>query len=775
MASHTPTSVYRLQVGPGFTLTDAAATVDYLHRLGVGAAYLSPILTAAPGSTHGYDVVDPTEVSPPLGGEPARRELAATLSGHGMGLVVDIVPNHMSVAVPAANPWWWDVLRHGPQSPYARFFDIDFEAGPLLVPVLADDGDGGAAALAELSLDGEQLAYHEHRFPLAPGTRHSGDDADAVHQRQHYRLVSWRRGTAELNYRRFFDISDLAAVRVEDPEVFAATHAEILRWADAGELTGLRVDHPDGLTDPGGYVRRLRAAFDGWIVVEKILGAEEALPASWPVDGTTGYDALREVCGVFIDPAGEQPLTRLAAAMGTDPDFERVEADSRAEVAETTLVAEVRRIAALLPDIPAERARPAVAALLAVFPVYRSYLPEGMSWWQQAVCEASRRAPDYVDVLAAIDHRVHAEPAGDLARRIQQTSGMVVAKGTEDTAFYRHTRFIALNEVGGAPERFGLDVAGFHERAALREAAWPHSMTTLSTHDTKRSEDVRARLAVLSEIPEDFGAAVRRWTGRCGIEEPALNLLAWQTLVGVWPISEPRLRGYLEKAAKESGLRTSWTDPDPRFEEHVRSWPERVLDDADLSADVAAFVARIRDAGWSNALGQKLVQLTEPGIPDVYQGSELWELSLVDPDNRRPVDFTVREALLERLEHGWRPDVDVSGAAKLHVIRQALHLRASRPLTGYRPLTPVGPAAEHALAFARGERWEVVTIATRLPLGLAASGGWRDTAVPLPAGSGGWSDLLTGRALAPTQEYEPTLAFLGEVLDRYPVALLVRR
>ncbi|GAA3744261.1 (1-_4)-alpha-D-glucan 1-alpha-D-glucosylmutase [Spinactinospora alkalitolerans] len=794
--SSPPSSTYRLQLRPGFTLTDAAEVADYLRRLGAGAVYLSPILTAAPGSTHGYDVVDPTRVSDALGGDAARRELVERLRGLGMGIVVDIVPNHMSVAAPEANPWWWDVLEHGRRSRYAGHFDVDWASGPLLVPVLADDGDGGAAALQELTIDDGRLAYFEHRFPIAPGTGASGDDPGEVHRRQHYRLVSWRRGDAELNYRRFFDIATLAAVRVEEPDVFAETHGEILRWAAAGEVDGLRVDHPDGLCDPGGYARRLRSAFGGWIVLEKILAAGESPPASWPVAGTTGYDALREVCGVFVDPDGCAPLTGLAAELGVPTDFEAVQNECRRAVATTVLAAEVRRIAGVLeseeaeppggappersdPGAPAsgasERIEEAVAELLAAFPVYRSYLPEGEGHWSEAVRRAGERRPDLAGALEFLDARVRADARGELARRIQQTSGMVVAKGTEDTAFYRYTRFVALNEVGGAPERFGVPPEEFHARAAEREASWPRAMTALSTHDTKRSEDVRARLAALAEVPGEFAGAVRRWSREHGLSEPSLNLLAWQTLVGAWPISAARLRGYLAKAAKEAKLRTSWVDPDPVFEEEVDSWPERVLSDAELSADVAAFADRIRGAGRCNALGQKLVQLTAPGVPDLYQGSELWELSLVDPDNRRPVDFAVRRVLLERLEGGWLPRVDATGAAKMHVVRTALHLRRDRDLTGYRPLAAAGPAARHALAFARGAAHDVVAVATRLPLGLEASGGWRDTVLPLPSGSGRWSDLLTGRDLAPDSPDGYTTPRLSELLDRYPVALLLRR
>jgi len=776
MSAHTsPTATYRLQLRPGFGFADAAETADYLARLGVDAVYASPMLAAASGSAHGYDVVDPTRAAPALGGERERVALCDRLRRHGLRLVLDIVPNHMSIADPVANPWWWDVLRNGRASRYARCFDVDWSAGPILVPVLADDGDDGAAALGELTVADGCLTYYEHRFPLAEGTYQAGDNPLEVMERQHYRLVSWRRQDAELNYRRFFDVATLAAVRVEDPAVLEATHGEVLRWVADGDVHGLRVDHPDGLSDPGEYLRRLRDRCDGWIVVEKILAPGEELPASWPVEGTTGYDALREVCGVFVDPAGERPLTAFAREAGVPVDFARVEEECRRHIATTTLAAEVRRIAALLRGVEAERAREAVVELLVAFDVYRSYLPEGREAWDRAVDRAARRRPDLAGVLRRVDTEARADPRGELARRIQQTSGMVVAKGTEDTALYRCTRFVALNEVGGAPDRFGVSPAEFHAAAEHREAVWPHTMTPLSTHDTKRSEDVRARLAVLAEVPEEFTAAVRDWTARAGLSEPALNLLAWQTLVGAWPIGADRLGGYLLKAAREAKLRTSWVAPDPGFEREVAEWAERATTDPGVAHPVAAFVDRVRGPGWSNALGQKLVQLLAPGVPDVYQGTELWDLSLVDPDNRRFVDYGERRRLLERLEGGWRPPVDGTGAAKLHVVRRALEARRRHDLAGYRALRAVGAAAEHCLAFARGRDRRVVAVATRLPVGLDRGGGWRDTVLPLPWGRGGWVDVLTGRAVPATDGGGFTAARLAALLDRYPVALLERR
>ncbi|GAB3431382.1 malto-oligosyltrehalose synthase [Flindersiella endophytica] len=752
-----PTSTYRLQFGPNLGFDAAADLAGYLADLGAGAVYASPLLQASPGSTHGYDVVDPTRASEMLGGEDGRQRLARRLRERGLGLVVDIVPNHMGVADAAANTFWADVLANGHESRYSNYFDIDWSRGPLLIPVLGDDGLDG------LTVEDGELRYHEHRFPLAPGT--ADGTPQQVHERQHYRLVSWRLGNRELTYRRFFDITTLAAVRVEDPEVFDATHREVLRWVGAGDVTGLRVDHPDGLADPGGYLRRLReAAPEAWLVVEKILGVGEQLPASWPVDGTTGYDALREVCGLFVDPAGEPG----------DVGLDAVERDCRRMVGRRILVAEVRRIARLVADHPPERVEDAVVELLAAFPVYRSYLPEHRWALDQAVESAEAARPELVTELHAIAAAMLADPAGELATRVQQTSGMVMAKGVEDTAFYRYNRFTALNEVGGDPGRFGATPAEVHQRAAARAAGWPVTMTTLSTHDTKRGEDVRARLAVLSELPGDFSAAVERWHARLPLPEPSLEQLAWQTLVGAWPLTTARLRDYLLKAAKEAKLATSWTDPDAEFDAAVEHWSAAVLADPVLSAGVAAFAERITPPGWSNALGQKLVHLAGPGVPDVYQGTELWDGSLVDPDNRRPVDFEARRRLLAELDGGKQPGLDASGAAKLLVVSRTLRLRRDRPecFTGYRPLEAQGPLADHAFAFSRGRASELVAVVTRLPVGLAARGGWAagysDTVLPLPAGPRRWTDLLTGYAV---EEQAPALSRL---LATYPVALLHR-
>jgi len=752
-----PASTYRLQLRPEFGFAAAGDIVDYLTALGVGAMYVSPVLDATPGSTHGYDVTDPRIARPALGGEPARLELVDALRAAGLGLVVDIVPNHMSIEVPKANPFWWDVLAKGRASQFAHWFDIDWSRDRILVPVL-----GSADDLDALTVEGDELVYFENRYPISGSA--SGTPQE-VHNRQPYELVDWRRGNAELGYRRFFDITTLAAVTVENSDVFAALHGEVLRWVVNRDVTGLRVDHPDGLADPTGYMQRLRAAAPtAWIVVEKILHPGEDLPGSWPVDGTTGYDALGEILGILVDPAGEAPLTALAAGLGQDTDYAAVDEAARRLVTDTILVAEVRRIASRLDDVDRDEARAAVAETMIAFDVYRSYLPHEGAHWAAAIATARTRRPDLEAALDALDRQVTGDPTGELATRIQQTSGMVVAKGTEDTVFYRYTRFAALNEVGGSPDRFGIDLDTFHALAAKRDSGAPATMTTLTTHDTKRSEDTRARMAVLSEIADEFADAVRVWSAHCRLGEPSLELLAWQTLVSAAPIADERLVDYLLKAARESKIRTTWTEPDEAFEQQIREWPARVRET--VGDDVDAFVERITQFGWANSLSQKLVQLTAPGVPDVYQGTELWDFSLVDPDNRRAVDYDVRRQLLAEVDGGLMPDVDESGAAKLLLVRRTLALRRDRPelFRGYAALRADGPAADHVIAYTRAV--DLVVVATRLSVGLAASGGWRDTTLTLAEGT--WTDVLTG---APVDSAEARLA---SVLDRYPVALLVR-
>lgn len=756
-----PSSTYRLQIRSDFDLYAAAELTSYLAALGVGAAYLSPLLRATAGSSHGYDTVDHSLVDPERGGEKGRQAFTEAARAHGLGIVVDIVPNHVGVSQPEQNPWWWDLLTHGRGSEQAGAFDVDwdFGNGRLRIPVLGDD----PTALDDLRVEADELRYFDHRFPIAPGTEAGG--AREVHDRQHYELVSWRRADYDLNYRRFFAVSDLAAVRVEVPTVFDGVHREVLRWVSSGDVDGIRLDHPDGLADPGGYLDRLtREAPATWLLVEKILELGERLPSSWMCAGTTGYDALAELGGVFVDPAAEPALTALDTELsGTEMDFGELAYATKRSIADGILRSEVLRLTRLAADVPA--ADDAIAELLACFPVYRSYLPEGVEHLEHAESEARRRRPDLTTAIDLLAPRLR-DVSGELAVRFQQTSGMVMAKGVEDTAFYRWSRLTSLNEVGGDPRRFALNQSEFHSAAAIRLDRHPASMTTLSTHDTKRSEDVRARISVISELPDEWAAAVRRWNQLAPLPDAPLAHLLWQAVVGAWPISRERLHAYAEKAAREAGVSTGWNDSDEEFELLMHALVDGVYDDPTLNADLTAVVARLAPYGWSNSLSQKLVQLTGPGIPDVYQGSELWEQSLVDPDNRRPVDFQLRRELLERIDGGWLPEVDESGAAKLLVTSRALRLRRERPdlFGGYLPLQATGQAGDHLLAFDRGG---AVTLGTRLPVGLDRRGGWGETTMLLPGRQ--WTDILTGT------EFDTGELRVADALARYPVALLVHR
>ncbi|BCJ41748.1 malto-oligosyltrehalose synthase [Actinoplanes ianthinogenes] len=752
-----PSSTYRVQVRPDFPLKATAELADYLADLGVSHLYSAPLLTAAPGSPHGYDVVDPTRISPDLGGADGLRGLSDALRKAGLGLVLDIVPNHAGVAVPKVNPTWWDVLKHGRESRYASFYDIDWSRGRILLPVLADEPD----PLEKLTVDGDELAYFDKRYPIADGT---GDGSPReVHDRQHYELVNWTRGDSEINYRRFFAITDLAALRVEDPEVFEATHAEILRWVREGLVDGLRVDHPDGLRDPGAYLHRLRdAAPEAWLVIEKILEPGEQLPR-WPIAGTTGYDAMAEVNGVFVDTGTEAFFDTLERHLtGHEVSWQNLVHETKHRVATKLFAAELARLTRLAPEI--DGAEAALAELAACFPVYRSYLPAGARHLAQARAEAGRRRPQMISTLDRLTARLR-NPDDELAIRFQQYTGAVMAKGVEDTAFYRWTRFAARNEVGNDPAKFGVSIDEFHDYAEGRQQDWPATMTALSTHDTKRGEDVRARLAVLAEVPGDWTEVVRRWTRIAPLPDPSLAHLIWQVAVGAWPIDRDRLLAYAVKAARESAAVTSWYRPDEAFETALREMVDKIYDDPALHREVTDFAASITPPGWANSLGQKLVQLAMPGVPDVYQGTELWDYSLVDPDNRRPVDFAARRELLGRLEEGWQPPIDETGAAKLLVVSRTLRLLRQRPelFSTYRPVFAEGRVGEHVLAFDRGG---VVVVATRLPVGLSRHGGWHDTTLSLDGHS--WTEVFTNAS------YGGNRLAVAELLHTYPVALLVK-
>ena len=756
-------STYRLQLrGPssgfGFTFADAENLLDYLDDLGVSHLYLSPILTAVTGSSHHYDVTDPTAVSPQLGGPAGLARLSAAARARGMGLIIDIVPNHVGIDQPEQNPWWWDVLRHGQSSDYAAFFDIDWDLdeGRIVLPVLGSDDD-----VADLTVDGDLLRLGGLALPVAPGT--STGTGPQVHDRQHYRLVGWRRGVC--GYRRFFSITSLAGLRQEDRAVFDASHAEVARWFSAGLVDGVRIDHPDGLSDPGTYLAWLRELLgpDAWIVIEKILAVDEALEPTLPVAGTTGYDVLREVGGLFVDPDGAAALTELVESAGLDYQaMPKMLADLKIRAANDSLASELHRlrrsIAAaagtdhpLLPD--------AVAALLTHIDVYRSDYPGLAAILPSALAATQAAAPELGPALQVITAALarDAEPA----TRLQQLCGAVTAKAVEDCMFYRDARLVSLNEVGGEPHRFGVGAAEFHHSAATRARLWPAAMTTLTTHDTKRGEDVRARIGVLSQVPSLWTEFVARWEIQAPSPDPATGQFLWQNIFGVWPVSgevtgqlRERLHGYAEKAIREAAWHTSWSEPDTEFEDAVHRWLDSVLD-GPVAVELTKLVTQLNPHAASDALGQKLFALTVPGIPDVYQGTELWDDSLVDPDNRRPVDYAARRAALNQLQH-----------PKIRVVTTALQLRRSRPDIflhgGYRPVLADGEASDHIVAFLRGD--DILVAVTRWTVRLREAG-WGNTVLPLPDGS--WTDTLTGAMAS-----GPTSA--AELFADLPVVLLER-
>jgi len=772
-AHRVPASTYRLQVTADFDLASAAEVVDYIADLGADWVYLSPVLQAEEGSNHGYDVVDHSRIDDSRGGDAAFRALTEAAHAAGLGVLVDIVPNHMGVANPASNAWWEDLLRHGTGSAVADAFDVDWVAGDgrILVPVLDFTIGSGDDGLDAVTLDGDTLMVGSTPYPTAPGTVHPGDDVRTVHDRQHYRFVHWKQADHDLNYRRFFAVNTLAAIRVEEPEVFTASHGLVGEWFRDGLVDGLRIDHPDGLYDPAGYLADLAGLTGGaYTLVEKILEPGEELPGSWPVDGTTGYDALGMFDRVFVDATGDTALAALDSRLRGEQDvfsWEGLINGTRRDVTDGILGSEVARLARILaPDVPDIQRRvleDAVAEVTSSFGVYRTYLPEGAEHLHDAIAEAKRDRPELTGVIDRITPYL-ADPAHAAAVRLQQTSGMVMAKGVEDNAFYRYARLTSLNEVGGDPSVFAVLPDAFHRAQALRLAEWPATMTTLTTHDTKRSEDTRARITVLSEIGEEWVAAFERLDSLAPLEDGVLANLLWQAIVGARPASRERLHAYAEKASREAGVSTTWTAPNTAFEERMHALVDAAFDDPRVVAELDRIDGIIDAAGWSNGLGVKLLQLTAPGVPDVYQGTELWDRSLVDPDNRREVDYAARRRVLRAVQEGALPPVDASGAAKLLLTAAALRLRRDHPeLFGrYLPVGATGDAADHVVAFDRGG---AIAVATRLPIGLARSGGWGDTLIhPVPADR---LDVLTGRRIPAGRGIR-----VGDLLQTYPVALL---
>jgi (1->4)-alpha-D-glucan 1-alpha-D-glucosylmutase len=879
-----PRATYRVQLHEGFGFDAAAAEVDYLDRLGISHLYTSPVLQAAPGSTHGYDVVDHSKVNAELGGEAGRARLAATLRARGMGQLLDIVPNHMAIVTPH-NLWWWDVLENGPSSRYAAYFDVDWDPpeaklrNTVLLPAL-EDQYGRVLEKALLGVtrrdDGTfTVRYRDHEWPVAPRSidsllaaaaercgseelafiadtqgrlasstatdvaairrrhRHKevlrrmverlcrerpevaaaieaeiqrvnadADLLDALLERQNYRVAFWKSAAGDLGYRRFFDVNTLVGLRVEVERVFFDTHHLVLGWLDDGTVDGLRIDHPDGMRDPAAYLHRLRSARPAvWVVVEKILEAGESLPESWPVEGTTGYDFMGRATALFVDPEAERPLTELYAELTGEPtDFAEVLRVQKHRVLRDILGSDLNRLTALLVEVcehhrnyrdyTRHELHEVLREAIACFPVYRTYVSaeaEGASaqdekYVGEAMAAVWARRPEFdprlLDFLRdLLLRRVPGDRETEFVLRFQQVTGPAMAKGAEDTAFYCYNRLVALNEVGSSPDRFGLSVREFHEASQAAHWKWPRGLLATSTHDSKRSEDVRARIGLLSELPQAWARVVRGWFERhqrhWGAEPPDRNIeyLFYQTLVGAWPIEEARIKAYMEKAAREAKARTSWTAPQAAYEAALQGFVGAVLADGGFRRELEAFVARLSDAARTISLAQVLLKLTCPGVPDIYQGTELWDLSLVDPDNRRPVDYALRHRLLGELE-GLKVAAVMAradeGLPKLWLITRALALRRRRPAAfgpegTYTPLAVEGPGADHVVAFSRGG--EVATVVPRLLL--KRRGEWGDTRVVLPAGE--WRNELTG------EDVPGGAVPAARLFASFPVALLARR
>jgi (1->4)-alpha-D-glucan 1-alpha-D-glucosylmutase len=871
-------ATYRLQLQSNFGFREAAALADYLAELGISHVYCSPCLQATPGSAHGYDVIDHSQVSADLGGDEEFARMCAVLRERFLGLVVDIVPNHMAIGG-WGNQWWWDVLENGPSSKFAAHFDVEWESPEqrlrnlVLLPVLGDHY-GRVLEAGELQLvrNGAKfvIRYKDRIFPVAPRSigvlltsaalrcnsemlsylaeglaglplptatddisrRHRDKQLlgfmladlisehevvartidrvvaeinadpnllDELLERQNYRLALWRTAERDLGYRRFFDINTLVGLRTERQAVFDEIHALPRRWAAEGLIDGMRIDHVDGLRDPTAYLQRLHdAAPQAWIVVEKILTAGEKLRTDWPVAGTTGYDFLNLCNGLFIDPAAEEPLTRFYSEFtGESTDFEALCRDKKRAVLSESLGSDLNRLTHLLlqvcerhrrhRDYTRHQIHEALREVVAGFPVYRTYA-RADSTFLEAACvgyistaiERARRARpelgnDLFDFLGdVLLRRIRGDAETELVLRLQQMTPPAFAKGVEDTAFYCFNRAVSLNEVGGDPGTFGTPPDRFYATAEHLVRTWPRTMLASSTHDTKRSEDVRARLNVLSEIPDQWCAAVARWSRRNDRHWPSplrdrnTEYLLYQTLVGAWPIAEQRLLAYLEKAVREAKRHTSWSHPDPTYEAAIREFAAGLLHDSVFVDDLEEFVRPLIPLGRLNSLSQTLVKLTAPGVPDLYQGTELWNLALVDPDNRTPVDYELRRRLLNELEHMTLSDIlrrADEGLPKLWVVRQALHLRrrmpeAFGPSAGFESLEAVGSRREHAIAYVRGGR--VITVAPRLVARLGSD--WRDTAVDLPAGM--WRNEFTG-----AQVGHGTMQ-LRSLLGKFPVCLL---
>ena len=899
-------ATYRLQFHRGFTFHDATELVPYLSKLGISHVYASPVMEARPGSTHGYDIINHNRLNPELGGEQEFRELVDALHRHRMGLILDIVPNHMAVGG-RDNAWWLDVLEWGRDSPFAEYFDINWDAtrpdlkGRVLLPVLGDQYgvvlENGEIELRFDAGEGSFSAwYFEHCLPISPriypailaaggetlseltcafatlethpvearrnaaalkrrlserahepavagviamalghyaGQKGNSEGFGNLHcllEAQAYRVADWRVAAEEINYRRFFNINHLAGLRVESPEVFERTHRRLGELIRHGDVQGLRVDHIDGLFDPRAYCERLQETFGPLhVLVEKILAHYETLP-DWPVAGTTGYDFTNQVLGLFIDPAGERVMTRLYRRIADRREhFDDVLYASKKRIMQVNLASEMSVLAHEFHtlsmqdwhsrDFTLNGMRAALEEIIAAFPVYRSYVSaRGASAedhryieWALAQARKRRHAADtsIFDFLHNVLTVGPADREPDLrsaemqrvAMHFQQVTGPVMAKAYEDTAFYRYIRLVALNEVGGDPRRFGTSIAAFHHVTLARARSWPQAMVTTATHDTKRGEDARVRVALLSELPLGWGRQVARWSRlnrsrrseSDGETVPDRNVeyLFYQALLGAWPPTlsiddlegmrdlAERLEGYMIKAVREGKERSSWSNPDANYEAGVQRFVRGVLDSSRTNpflVEFHSFVMPLAQLGSISSLSQLVLKLTVPGVPDIYQGGELWNFSLVDPDNRRPIDWQVRRQLLGKLDNACVTDLSrdwQDGRQKLFVIRKLLDLRRSHPELfaqgDYRPMEVEEGSASHICAFARarGEE-EIIVIVPRLVYRLydgGCSAKWGATKIGLPSGQ--WRDVFTGR----WQEGGRSVS-VAQLLAAFPVAVL---
>jgi (1->4)-alpha-D-glucan 1-alpha-D-glucosylmutase len=863
-----PRATMRLQLHKDFTFADAARTVPYLASLGISHLYSSPILTARAGSIHGYDVIDPSQVNPELGGELGLQTLVGALREAGLGLIVDVVPNHMAVG--DDNFWWNEVLRDGATSRFASYFDIDWYPddpalqGKVLAPFLGTPY-GEALASGDLQLDWQNdtpvIRYFDATFPIDPKTWAGQADSKAMFdtaeaagrarlhellERQHYRLAWWGTAGDEINWRRFFDINGLVGVRIDRPEVFEATHATLFRLYSEGLIDGMRVDHVDGLADPPAYCRRLRARLSeleglrpdhapsgpAYLVVEKILGAEEPMPTDWKVDGSSGYDFMDTVNALQHDPTAEPALAALWATIsGRSAEFRTEETRARLEIVTSNFHAQLEAVAATLHEIARldlttrdmshAAIRRGLLALLTHFPVYRLYgsgqkrSVSDDTAFQKAMAAAKADSPPALHpVLDRIDIWLGGQlpplDAGGLYRlaftRYQQLSAPVAAKAVEDTAFYRYGRLLSRNDVGFDAELLGIEPDAFHVACKARAVEFPQALLATATHDHKRGEDVRSRLAVLSEIPAEWEVAVTRWRQlnlpHRQRSDPALfsagdEAILYQMIIGAWPnellpsdragcdLFTTRLAAWQEKALREAKLRTDWTKPNLAYEAAARDFLGAILgEDSHFLAEAANLARRIGPAGAVNGLAQTVLKLTAPGVPDFFQGTEFWDFSLVDPDNRRPVDFDARIRALsaaaepQELAGQWR-----DGRIKQAVIARALGARRKAPNAfthgTYTPIAVTGPGARHVIAFLRShEAHQFLVVVPRLP-GRLLDGSdtiiippdrWADTRLKLPEGlaSAKLRDIFTGTVLAEDRALIP----VGKILGSLPIALL---